>query len=164
MLLFQATNPDVNLTLIAPELIVGIAGVVIMLVDAFVRRGQRWLTGSLALISLAAAGVASIWLWTAWPAQRSAFNGMIVLDELRLSFTLIFLIVSLLTILIASIWIETEKLPAGEFHSLLLFATCGMMLMASAGDLVIVFLGLEILSIATYVLAGFRRTDIRSNE
>src|SRR2546429_3306366 len=60
--------------------------------------------------------------------------------------------------------IEAEKLPAGEYHSLLLFATSGMMLMASAGDLVIVFLGLEILSIATYVLAGFRRTDVRSNE
>ncbi|HKG80151.1 MAG TPA: NADH-quinone oxidoreductase subunit N, partial [Pyrinomonadaceae bacterium] len=52
----------------------------------------------------------------------------------------------------------------GEFHSLLLFATVGMMLMASGNDLVIVFLGLEILSIATYVMAGFRRTDVRSNE
>jgi NADH-quinone oxidoreductase subunit N len=164
LFLFQAATPDINLTLIAPELIVGVAGVIVMMVDAFVRREQRWLTGSLSIISLVAAFVASVWLWTAWPAQRSAFNGMIVLDELRLSFTLIFLIVALLTILISSIWIETEKLPAGEFHSLLLFATSGMMLMASAGDLVIVFLGLEILSIATYVLAGFRRTDIRSNE
>jgi NADH-quinone oxidoreductase subunit N len=164
MLLFQAATPDINLTLIAPELIVGVAGVIVMMVDAFARREQRWVTGSLSIISLLAALVTSVWLWTAWPAQRSAFNGMIVLDELRLSFTLIFLIVTLLTILIASIWIETEKLPAGEFHSLLLFATTGMMLMASAGDLVIVFLGLEILSIATYVLAGFRRTDIRSNE
>jgi NADH-quinone oxidoreductase subunit N len=164
MFLFQATNPDVNLSLIAPELIVSIAGVVIMLVDAFSRRSQRWVTGSLSLISLAAAGVAAIWLWSSWPAQRTAFNGMIVLDELRLSFTLIFLLVAFLTILIASVWLETENLPAGEFHSLLLFATSGMMLMASAGDLVIVFLGLEILSIATYVLAGFRRTDRRSNE
>ena len=164
MFLFQATNPDVNLTLIAPELIVGLAGVVIMLVDAFSRRGQRWVTGTLSLIALAAAAAATIWLWTAWPAQRSAFNGMIVLDELRLSFTLIFILVTFLTILISSVWIETENLPAGEFHSLLLFATSGMMLMASAGDLVIVFLGLEVLSIATYVLAGFRRTDTRSNE
>src|SRR2546423_1543056 len=164
MFLFQAATPDINLTLIAPELIVGVAGVIVMMVDAFARREQRWVTGSLSIISLFAALVASVWLWTAWPAQRSAFNGMIVLDELRLSFTLIFLIVALLTILISSIWIETEKLPAGEFHSLLLFATSGMMLMASAGDLVIVFLGLEILSIATYVLAGFRRTDVRSNE
>jgi NADH-quinone oxidoreductase subunit N len=163
MLLFQAATPDINLALIAPELIVGVAGVIIMMVDAFTRREQRWTTGSLSIISLLAAAVASVWLWSSWPA-RSAFNGMIVLDELRLSFTLIFIIVALLTVLISSIWIETEKLPAGEFHSLLLFATSGMMLMASAGDLVIVFLGLEILSIATYVLAGFRRTDIRSNE
>jgi NADH-quinone oxidoreductase subunit N len=164
MLLFQVTNPDVNLTLILPELIVSIAGVIVMLVDAFTRRGQRSITAALSILALLGAGVASIWLWIEWPLTRSAFNGMIVLDELRLSFTLIFLIVSILTILIATVWIDNEDLPAGEFHSLLLFATCGMMLMASAGDLVIVFLGLEILSIATYVLAGFRRTDVRSNE
>ena len=160
----QAANPDINLTLIAPELIVGIAGVVVMMVDAFARRGQRWVTGTLSIAALIAAALSSIWLWVSWQGPRSAFNGMILLDELRLSFTLIFLIVSILTILIAAVWIDIEKLPAGEFHALLLFATCGMMLMASAGDLVIVFLGLEILSIATYVLAGFRRTDVRSNE
>ena len=164
LLAFQAANPDINLTLIAPELIVGIAGVVIMMVDAFSPRGQRWLTGVLSLVSLIAAGAALVWLAVAWPGAKTAFNGMIVLDELRLSFTLIFLLVSILTILISMVWIDIEKLPAGEFHALLLFATCGMMLMASGGDLVIVFLGLEILSIATYVLAGFRRTDVRSNE
>lgn len=163
MFLFQAATPDINWALIAPELIVGIAGVLIMMVDAFARRDQRWITGSLSIITLVIALVTSVWLWTGWPA-RTAFNGMILLDELRLSFTVIFLIVALLTVLISSVWIEGEKLPAGEFHSLLLFATSGMMLMASAGDLVIVFLGLEILSIATYVLAGFRRTDVRSNE
>jgi NADH-quinone oxidoreductase subunit N len=89
---------------------------------------------------------------------------MIVLDELRLGFTLIFLLVSGLTLLIATVWVDHEHLPAGEFHSLLLFATVGMMLMASGNDLVIIFLGLEILSIATYVMAGFRRSDVRSNE
>ena len=89
---------------------------------------------------------------------------MIVLDELRLGFTFVFIIVSALTILVSMVWVENERLPAGEFHSLLMFATAGMMFMASAGDLVIVFLGLEILSIATYVMCGFRRTDVRSNE
>src|SRR6267142_2305534 len=164
LIAFQATNPDINLTLIAPELIIGVAAVLVMMVDAFAHRGQRWLTGGLSIVALLAAGSASIWLGIGSKGARSAFNGMIVLDELRLSFTLIFVVVSLLTVLIASAWIDTEKLPAGEFHVLLLFATCGMMLMASAGDLVIVFLGLEILSIATYVMAGFRRTDVRSNE
>lgn len=160
----QAIQPDVNFALIAPELIIGMAGVVVMLVDAFVRRGGRTVTGVLSLAALIAAGAATVWLWRSPAGPREAFNGMIVLDDLRLSFTMIFLLVSALTVLISSVWIDEEKLPAGEFHSLLLFATCGMILMASGNDLVIIFLGLEILSIATYVLAGFRRTDVRSNE
>ena len=164
MLLFQVANPDVNLTLILPELIVAIAAVIVMIADAFSRPRQRLLTGTISLLALLGSAAASIWLWLARPLTASAFNGMIVLDEFRLSFTVIFIVVAILTLLIATIWIETESLPAGEFHALLLFATAGMMLMASAGDLVIVFLGLEILSIATYVLAGFRRTDTRSNE
>ncbi|MFY9618331.1 MAG: NADH-quinone oxidoreductase subunit N [Pyrinomonadaceae bacterium] len=164
MLLFQVANPDVNLTLILPEMIVAIAAVIVMIVDAFSHPRQRLVTGTLSLLFMLAAGAATIWLWVARPLTASAFNGMIVLDEFRLSFTVIFIVVAILTLLIATFWIETENLPAGEFHALLLFATAGMMLMASAGDLVIVFLGLEILSIATYVLAGFRRTDTRSNE
>src|SRR2546430_9508671 len=106
-----------------------------MMVDAFARRNQRWLTGTLSIIGLIAGLVATIWLWIAWPVQRSGFNGMIVLDELRLSFTVIFVIVALLTILISNVWIETEKLPAGEFHSMLLFAHCAMWLLSSPGGL-----------------------------
>ena len=135
-----------------------------MLVDAFARPTQRWITGSISLAGLAVAAVATIFLWVNGTASPDAFNGMIVLDELRLGFTLIFLLVAGLTLLISTVWVHGEQLPAGEFHSLLLFATVGMMLMASGNDLVIVFLGLEILSIATYVMAGFRRTDVRSNE
>ena len=160
----QFTPPDVNFSLIAPELIVCTIGVVVMLVDAFARPKQRWVTGGVSLLGLAAAGVSSIWLWLSWRGLSQAFNGMIVLDELRLGFTLVFLVVSALTILVSMVWVKTEDLPAGEFHSLLMFATAGMMFMASGGDLVIIFLGLEILSIATYVMAGFRRTDVRSNE
>src|SRR6266550_8698546 len=144
LIAFQATNPDINLALVAPELIIGVAGTLVMMVDAFAGRGQRWLTGGLSIAALLAAGAASIWLGLGSTGVHTAFNGMIVLDELRLSFTLIFVFVSILTVLIAAAWIDIEKLPAGEFHALLLFATCGMMLMASAGDLVIVFLGLEI--------------------
>src|SRR5256714_4840970 len=120
MLLFQAATPDVNLALIAPELIVAVAGVVVMLVDAFRQRRQRNATAAISILALLGAAAASVWLWIKWPAS-SAFNGMIVLDELRLSFTLIFVVVAILTILIATIWIEAEDLPAGEFHSLLLF-------------------------------------------
>lgn len=163
-LALQLTPPDISFALIAPELIICLAGVVVMLVDAFARPDQRWVTGSISLAGLFAAAAATIWLWLSWGGASQAFNGMIVLDELRLGFTLVFLVVSVLTVLISMVWVENEKLPAGEFHSLLMFATAGMLLMASGGDLVIIFLGLEILSIATYVMAGFRRSDVRSNE
>ncbi len=162
--LAQSMMPIINWALIAPEVIVCAAAVLVMLVDAFVRPTQRWITGTIALVGLAGAAVATILLWVNGTATPDAFNGMIVLDELRLGFTLVFLLVSGLTLLISTVWVQGEQLPAGEFHSLLLFATVGMMLMASGNDLVIIFLGLEILSIATYVMAGFRRTDIRSNE
>lgn len=161
---FQSRLADVNLTLLLPELIVGIAAVIVMLLDAFAKPIQRWITGATSLIGLAVAAVASLWLWSSSSAVTQAFNGMIVLDPMRLGFTLVFLLVAALTVFVSMVWVEDENLPAGEFHSLLLFATSGMMLMASGGDLVILFLGLEILSIATYVMAGFRRTDVRSNE
>ncbi len=164
LFLAQSIMPIINWALIAPEVIVCTAAVVVMLVDAFARPTQRWITGSVSLVGLVAAAVSTIWLWSSGTAAADAFNGMIALDELRLGFTLIFLLVSFLTLLISTVWVQGEQLPAGEFHALLMFATVGMMLMASGNDLVIIFLGLEILSIATYVLAGFRRTDIRANE
>lgn len=163
-LALQITTPDVNLWLILPELIICVVGVVVMLADAFGKPTQRWVTGAISMAGLLASAIAAAWLWTSWQGAGQAFNGMIVLDELRLGFTFVFIIVSALTILVSMVWVENERLPAGEFHSLLMFATAGMMFMASAGDLVIVFLGLEILSIATYVMCGFRRTDVRSNE
>jgi NADH-quinone oxidoreductase subunit N len=162
--LAQSMMPIINWSLIAPEVIVSAAAVLVMLVDAFVRPTQRWITGGISLFGIVAGAISALWLWSTGTPSADAFNGMIVLDELRLGFTLIFLLVSGLTLLISTVWVQGERLPAGEFHSLLLFATVGMMLMASGNDLVIIFLGLEILSIATYVMAGFRRSDVRSNE
>jgi NADH-quinone oxidoreductase subunit N len=157
---------DINFYLLLPELILSVTGVLVMLVDAFTRRAERrWPTGGLSLVGLGAAAAASVWLWDAAPQlPASAFSGMIVLDPMRLSFTLVFILITALTILVSMVWVERERLPAGEFHTLLLFATVGMLLMASGGDLVMLFLGLEILSIATYVMAGFRKSDLRSNE
>src|SRR4051812_790610 len=95
------TNPQVNFGLILPELIVAGVGILVMLVDAFARPTQRWLTGGLSLAGLAGAAAAVVWMWLNWAgAPPRGFNDMIVLDELRLSFTLIFLFVSALTVLI----------------------------------------------------------------
>src|SRR3712207_2765063 len=158
-------SPDVRMELLLPELILSVTGVLVMLVDAFSRkRTQRWATGGLSLAGIGAAAWACVWLWSAGPSvPSSAFNGMVVLDPMRLSFTLVFLVVAALTVLVSMIWVEWEGLPAGEFHTLLLFGTVGMMFMASGGDLVIIFLGLELLSIATYVMAGLDRKSTRLN-
>src|ERR1041385_1003288 len=102
------TTPDVNLWLIMPELIVCIAGVLVMLVDAFAKPAQRWMTGAISLTGLAAAALASFWLSFSWRGPVEAFNGMIVLDELRLGFTMVFLVVSALTLLVSMIWIENQ--------------------------------------------------------
>jgi NADH-quinone oxidoreductase subunit N len=162
MFLAELVNPNPNLVSVLPEFIVAITATFVMLYDCFFPKESK-LSTIISLFGLALAGVILAVIWTQdFPAN--AWGGMIIHDTLRTSFSLVFLFVSFITILISSIWIEREDVPAGEYHALLLFATFGMMLMASGNDLVIIFLGLETLSIATYVMAGLRKADLRSNE
>lgn len=161
ILLQNLINPNVNLQIVLPEMIVALAGVIVMLYDSFFPR-QRNVTGTISLIGLAISAFLLVSMWTGDTA--SGWNGMIVTDNLRLSFSMVFLLVTALTILISTVWVERENVPVGEYHALLLFGTFGMMLMASGNDLVILFLGLETLSLSTYVMAGLRKTDLRSNE
>ena len=159
----------VNYVTILPEAILALFGFVVMLLDAYTGGRERKLYGWVSLVAYLGAGGAVAWI--AWlMAQRSplvpvsTYSGMLVTDPFRLAFTVIALVVSAVTVLVALHWLDEDDLPAGEFYALLLFATVGMLLMAGAGDLVMIFLGLEILSIATYVMAGYRRRDLRSNE
>jgi NADH-quinone oxidoreductase subunit N len=161
--LFQLTNPNTNVSIILPEIIVAVAGVVVMLYDSFFPK-QRAVTGAISLVGLALSAVVLFTLWSDNSVPATAWNGMIANDNLRLSFSFVFLLVSAMTILISSVWVEREDVPIGEYHCLLLFATVGMMFMASGNDLVVLFLGLETSSIATYVMAGLRKSDLRSNE
>jgi NADH-quinone oxidoreductase subunit N len=156
------TTPNANLSAVLPEMIVAAAGVLAMLYDSFVPK-QRYVTGAISLIGLALSAITLFIMWGNG-APANAWNGMIATDNLRLSFSFVALFVTALTILISSVWIDREDVPVGEYHCLLLFGTVGMMFMASGNDLVIMFLGLETLSIATYVMAGLRKTDLKSNE
>lgn len=165
ILLAQANlplNPGVNLSIIMPELIIAITATLVMLYDCFFPK-DRYTPALLALLGVTAAGFGTAWIGYHGVGEGS-WGGMIAFDSLRMTFTFVFLLVAFLTILISSVWVENEEVPAGEYYALLLFATVGMMLMASGNDLVIIFLGLETLSIATYVMAGLRKADLRSNE
>ena len=163
--MFFATDllpPNANIWAIMPELVVAAAGVIVMLYDSFVPR-QRFVTLAISLIGIA---VSAYLLASMWDSGLGAggWNGMIANDSLRMSFSFVFLLTTAMTILVSTVWVERENVPAGEYHALLLFATFGMMLMSSGNDLVVIFLGLETLSIATYVMAGLRRGDLKSNE
>jgi NADH-quinone oxidoreductase subunit N len=152
----------INYHAILPEMILSVVAIAIMMIDAFARRIERKVAGAISLLGLLAAGAALISLWGK-PAETS-YSGMIITDDFRLFFSLIFILVAVLILLISLRWIEDENLPKGEYFALLLFATTGMLFMSAANDLVMLFLGLEITSIATYVLCGYRRSDLRSNE
>lgn len=160
----ELIDPNVNLWAVLPESIVAITGILVMLYDAIFPR-QRGVTGTLSLAGLAASATVLAAMWTgSLPMPETTWNGMIAHDNLRLSFSFIFLLVTAFTILISTVWVEREAVPVGEYHALLMFATFGMMFMASGNDMVIIFLGLETLSIATYVMAGLRKADLKSNE
>ncbi|HVF30370.1 MAG TPA: NADH-quinone oxidoreductase subunit N [Pyrinomonadaceae bacterium] len=158
----ELVAPNVNMSAIMPELIVAFAGIVAMVYDSFFPK-DRITTGVISLAGLVVSGVVLGMMW-GQPMPAGSWNGMIAHDNLRLGFSFVFLLVSAMTILISTVWVEREDVPSGEYHALLMFATFGMMLMAAGNDLVIIFLGLETLSIATYVMCGLRRGDLKSNE
>lgn len=161
ILLQSLTNPNVSLQAVLPEMVVALTGIIVMLYDVFVPK-QKNVTTVLSLIGLAIAGYLTF--AAAGDATALSWNGMITVDPLRTSFTIVLLFVAAMTILTSTVWTEREEVPVGEYHALLLFATFGGMFMASGNDFVVLFLGLETLSIATYVMAGLRKGDLKSNE
>ncbi len=152
----------INYHAILPETITASAAILIMLIDAVARKIERRVAGVVCLLGTLAAAGAVLSLWGR--NGETSFRGMIITDDFRTFFAMIFLLVAFLTVLISIRWIEDEALPTGEYFALLMFATTGMLFMAAANDLVMIFLGLEITSISTYVLCGYRRRDLRSNE
>jgi len=153
-------NLNINYWAIAPEIITSLTGVLLMLVDALQKKAERKLNALVALIGIALALLSVFRLGDG----GSYFGGMVVTDSIRVFFSVTILIVAMIATLLASQFVRDEGLPPGEFFTLLLFGTSGMLMLASAGDLVMVFLGLEIASITTYVMAGYRRYDARANE
>jgi NADH-quinone oxidoreductase subunit N len=144
-----------------PALLVAVFAVVVLMIDLFSPPGQRANTGLISLIGLGLALWATVRLWG---AQEELFGGMLVVDFTALFFQGIFLTAGLLTVLLSIQYTVDEGLEQGEYYALLLFAVFGAMLMGAAGDLLIIFLGLEILSVAQYILAGMRHGVPKSNE
>ena len=154
--------PEIDLSLIAPEMIITAFGLLALLVGVFSRKGGRAkIVDTLSLIGVVLALIVAV---TMKGVPRSGFEGMIISDGFALFFKVVFLIIAILTILISMAYTRREGIESGEYYALILFATLGMMLMAAGSHLVTIFLGLETMSISIYVLAGMMREDRRSVE
>jgi NADH-quinone oxidoreductase subunit N len=144
-----------------PALIVGAFAVIVLMVDLFSPPTQQANAGVIPLIGIGLAFWAAIRLWG---SREELFGGMIVVDMASLLLQIIFLVVGFITVLLSVRYVAEEGLELGEYYALLLFALLGAMLMASGGDLLVIFLGLEIMSLAQYILAGMRHNVLKSSE
>ncbi len=172
-----------NLTdfrLILPQIILCVFGLGILLTDPWLERGQKWFSGVMALTGV----VFSAWtlrllygdlrLLSEFMAEKArhvkftpelaGLRGSIVVDHFFIFFSALFLAATALIILLSLRYLEIEQEHHGEYYALMLFATVGMMFMASGMDLVVLFMALETMALSFYVLAGFLRGDRRSNE
>ena len=147
---------------ILPELVLTIFGAIVMLVDPLLPpQNNRKQLGIISLIGAIAAIVATF-------MQRNhtgnAFYGMIRVDAFSIFFHYLVGIVAVVVILASFEYLNVQRIRHGEYYGLILFGSVGMMLMSSAVELVLIFIALEISSIATYILAGFRRHAVASAE
>ncbi|HXI30275.1 MAG TPA: NADH-quinone oxidoreductase subunit N [Vicinamibacterales bacterium] len=145
---------------IVPMACVTAAGIAAMVAEAFRDPGERMPIGGLGLVGFAGAAIAAVFLWN---RNASSFD-VVAADNFGLFVTGILILVGVLSLAISAPTIEREGLPRGEYYALMLFATAGMMLMATASDLLVIFLALEVLSLAVYVLTGIRRDSPQSTE
>jgi NADH-quinone oxidoreductase subunit N len=157
--------PTVDLAVVLQLAIVFGWATVLLLIDLFIPTDRKQLTGWLAIAGLVVAAAAGIPPWLDQSGGvRSTFNDMIRLDNYALAFNWIFLLIAALAIVISLGYLPRQGIERGEFYSLILFATGGMMLLGQGTDLIVLFLGLELLSITLYVLIGFAYPRVSSEE
>ena len=144
-----------------PVLIIVAASLLVMILEAFFKRENRSYLAYLSLLFLIAAAAGCIKFWD---KGYSYFDGNLSLSNLSLFFSIILIVTTFLVILISMKYLALQSANYGEYYALLLFALSGMIIMVSSSDLIVIFLGLEVLSISSYALAGLRREDEKSNE
>jgi NADH-quinone oxidoreductase subunit N len=153
--------PEIAWLALLPALIVAIAGVVAMIADLWMEGPDREALGWIGIVGLAVTAIASAALWN---TNVSTLAGAITLDRYALFFALLFCVASALTLLLSMGYLQFTDVRSGDYYTLVLFATVGMILMAAATDLIVLFLALEVMSVAAYALAGIARAEPRSNE
>jgi NADH-quinone oxidoreductase subunit N len=149
-----------DLVTILPELILALAACLILVVEPFLKK-DKTTSVAIALTALLAAGVVALGLGG---EPRSSFNHMVVLNDYARFFAVLFSAAGALTVLMTPRYLEAYDRHLGEFYALLLFAVVGMDLMAASRDFIAFYVGLELMAISSYLLAGFLRYQVKSNE
>ena len=144
-----------------PEIFLAVAGMALLMLGVFKGDGATRLVAYLTVMSFVIAGFL---LLVAVETPTETFNGMFVADDFAVFMKILALLGSAFAVIMSQRFIEREQMARIEFPVLFLFATLGMMMMISAGDLLSLYLGLELQSLSLYVVAAFRRDTVRSSE
>ena len=160
--LVQVIPQTADYVRILPEIVLTVFGMIVMVLDPWMdeRRSQRTL-GTIALVGSLAALVATLFQ-SQYPGL--AFWNMVRVDSFSVFFHFLVAAVTAVVILTSYEYMQVQGIRAGEYYALVLFGAVGMSLMSSAVELVLIFIALEISSISTYILAGFRRRAAISSE
>ncbi len=150
-----------DLSTLLPELELTILVLLVLTVDLFLPREQKWLLTPITVSGLVVVGIAC---WAMWGVNQTVFAGFYRVDDLSVFFKVATVIIGILAALFAPGYLVQRRLPLGEFNVILLFSLTGMFVLASASDLITLFIGLELMVMPAYLLAGFHKTDRYSNE
>jgi NADH-quinone oxidoreductase subunit N len=161
------THIPINVYPIVPELILVGTAIVLLLLDALRPTRDHRALATIAFLGIAGAAANSValWTWTATPGHpRTVLGGMVAADQFAVFLRLVILGVAAIAVLLSYHYLDRADEMRGEYFPLLLFATAGMTLIVSAADLILVFLALEILSLALYLMTGFSFRRLASAE
>jgi NADH-quinone oxidoreductase subunit N len=161
----DVTFPSIHYVTIVPHLIVIGLACVLMVLDAITRRSRAVRAGQIAsAISIIGYGAALASLLFTYNHRQTTANGSIRFDYMAIFFLIVMLSTAILTVLVSANFVQLQSMSLLEYLVILSFAVLGMMVVAIAGDLVMVFIGIELSSIAVYVLAGFSRQSRIAHE
>jgi NADH-quinone oxidoreductase subunit N len=157
-------SPKVDYHALAPEIVLGAGICLVLLVDLFIAESKRWILATLSGFVLLGAFLPVVTLAVIGGDVRSMFDDRYVVDHFSLVLKALFLLAGYVVVLLSTHEIEEGGYHQGEYYLMLLNSILGMVMMASARDLVSVFIALEFLSIPAYMMAAWRKRDRKSNE
>lgn len=161
-ILLQAIPQSADYVRILPELVLSVFGIIVMMLDPLVNEEKSQKTlGFIAFLGTVA-GLISTWYMAKSPGL--AFSNTVRIDSFSVFFSFLVIAIAAVVILSSFEYMAVQRIRAGEYYALILFGVVGMVLMSSAIELVMIFIALEISSISTYILAGFRRHEASSSE